>query len=62
LWDVQAGQKVRDVAFSLDGAYIVTASFDRTARLWLTDLDEIIRAVCALLARNLTHPVLALHT
>jgi hypothetical protein len=26
----------------------------QTARLWLTDLDEIIRAVCALLTRNLT--------
>jgi hypothetical protein len=34
----------------------------QTARLWLTDLDEIIRAVCALLTRNLTPPVLTLHT
>jgi hypothetical protein len=34
----------------------------QTARLWLTDLDEIIRAVCALLTRNLTLPVLTLHT
>ena len=32
------------------------------ARLWLTDLDEIIHAVCTLLTRNLTPPVLTLHT
>jgi len=48
LWDVQSGQEVRDVAFSRPDKYIVTASFDGTARLWLTDLDEIIRAVCDL--------------
>jgi WD40 repeat protein len=42
------------VVFSPDGKYILTASEDNTARIWLTDLDETIRAVCALLTRDLT--------
>ena len=64
LWDVQTGEevrrftghtnKVRDVAFSPDGKYILTASDDGTARLWLTDLHDTIDAVCALLTRDLT--------
>jgi len=64
LWDVQTGAEVRrytghtdwvrNVAFSPDGKYILTASNDNTARLWLTDLHETIRAVCALLTRDLT--------
>ena len=64
LWDVQTGKEVRrftghkdevrEVAFSSDGKYILTASSDGTARLWLTDFHETIRAVCALLTRDLT--------
>ena len=64
LWDLQTGQEVRrftghtneirNVIFSPDGKYILTASNDGTARLWLTDLDETIRSVCALLTRDLT--------
>ena len=64
LWDAQTGQElrrfaghaddVRYVAFSPDGKYILTASQDGTARLWLTDLDDTIRAVCALITRDLT--------
>ena len=64
LWNVQTGEEVRrfighsnqvrDVAFSPDGKYILTASDDNTARLWLTDLDDTIQAVCALLTRGLT--------
>jgi len=45
---------VTGVAFSADGKYILTASQDGTARLWLTGLDDTIRAVCALLTRDLT--------
>jgi WD40 repeat protein/transcriptional regulator with XRE-family HTH domain len=64
LWDVQTGQEVRrltghkdevrNVTFSSDGKYILTASSDGTARLWLADLHDAIRAVCALLTRDLT--------
>jgi len=46
--------QVREVAFSPDGQYLLTASNDNTARLWLTDLNDTIRAVCALLTRDLT--------
>jgi WD40 repeat protein len=64
LWDVDTGKetrrftghanRVRDIAFSPDGKYILTASNDYTARLWLTDFHDTIRAVCALLTRDLT--------
>jgi len=46
--------EVRNVALSPDGKYILTASHDGTARLWFTDIHETIRAVCALLTRDLT--------
>jgi WD40 repeat protein len=45
---------VRHMFFSPDGKYILTASEDGTARLWLTDLQETIRAICSLLTRDLT--------
>jgi WD40 repeat protein len=64
LWEVKTGQEIRrfmghtnevnNVAFSTDGRYILTASFDGTARLWLTDLHDTIRAVCAVITRDLT--------
>jgi WD40 repeat protein len=64
LWNVEAGQEVRrftghtaevrDVAFSPDGKFILTASNDNTARLWLTDIKDTINEICALLTRDLT--------
>ena len=64
LWDVQTGQEVRrftghtdlsrNAVFSSDGKYILTSSNDNTARLWLVDVHDTIRAVCALLTRDLT--------
>ena len=64
LWDIQTGKEVRrfaghqdevrNVTFSPDGKYILTASSDGSARLWFTDIHDTIRAVCALLTRDLT--------
>jgi WD40 repeat protein/transcriptional regulator with XRE-family HTH domain len=45
---------VRSVAFSPDGKYILTANDDGTARLWLIDLQDMIRGVCNTLTRDLT--------
>ena len=64
MWDAQTGREVRrftghtaevrGVAFSPDDKYILTASFDGTARLWFTRIDDTVRAVCDLLTRDLT--------
>jgi WD40 repeat protein/class 3 adenylate cyclase len=61
LWDVMTGREVRrfsgpitSAVFSPDGKYILTGSEDSTARLWLTDLQDTIRAVCTTLTRDLT--------
>ncbi len=64
LWDGQTGQEVRrfaghlaeihDVTFSPDGKFILTANQDNTARLWLINLHDTIRAACAVLTRDLT--------
>jgi WD40 repeat protein len=45
---------VRGVAFSPDDKYILTASFDVTARLWFNRIDDTVHAVCDLLIRDLT--------
>jgi WD40 repeat protein len=51
-----AGHKdeVRNVTFSPEGKYILTASSDGSARLWFTDIKDTIHAVCAVLTRDLT--------
>jgi len=64
LWDLQTGQELRRfighegpvewAAFSPDGKTILAGSQDGTARLWLTNLNETIQAVCSLLTRDLT--------
>jgi WD40 repeat protein len=61
LWDVTTGREVRrftgpitSASFSPDGKYILTGSEDGTARLWLLDLQDAIRGVCATLTRDLT--------
>jgi WD40 repeat protein len=45
---------VRNVVFSPDGQYVLTASDDNTARLWHTDYHATISAVCGVLTRDLT--------
>jgi WD40 repeat protein len=45
---------VRGVAFSPDGKNILTASLDKTAKLWQTDYHDTIRSLCEQLTRDLT--------
>ena len=49
-----SSDEVRNVVFSPDGKYILTASQDGVARLWLVNLDDTIRGICGLLTRDLT--------
>jgi WD40 repeat protein len=46
--------EVRDVTFSPNGRYIVTAGGNATARLWHTDYHDTIRYLCGVLTRDLT--------
>lgn len=64
LWDVATGKQLMIFAghtdginsgyFSRDGKTIVTASDDKTARLWPADYHDTIRALCTELTRDLT--------
>jgi WD40 repeat protein len=46
--------KMWSVAFSPDGQYVLTDSFDGTARLWDTDYRDFLTTVCARLLRDFT--------
>ena len=39
--------------FAPDGKHILTGSADKTARLWLTDVHDVIKLACSLLRRDL---------
>jgi len=45
---------VLDVAFSPDGRWLLTASEDKTVRLWPLQVEDLIKQACKLLPRNLT--------
>jgi WD40 repeat protein len=42
------------VAFAPDGKHILTGSADKTTRLWLTDVQDVVHLACSLLRRDLT--------
>jgi WD40 repeat protein len=64
LWDAATGQEVRrlsghtdaitDMAFSPYGKRVLTSSIDGTARLWRTDIQDVIRLACSVLRRDLS--------
>jgi WD40 repeat protein len=63
VWDVASGRElariphdegVLDAAFSPDGKYIASGSYDRSARLWLWRAEDLVEEACARLTRNLS--------
>jgi WD40 repeat protein len=46
---------VQAVAFSPNGKFLAIASWDKTARLWSTALNDMLRQLCTGHGRNLSH-------
>ena len=46
--------RVYSIAFSPDGKYVVSGSFDNTARVWEYLPEELIATACSHAVRNLT--------
>jgi len=64
LWNTATGEEIRQlightdnvtsVAFSLDGRWVITGSWDGTARLWDTDWHDFVDYACTRVFRDLT--------
>ena len=63
MWTAESGEEVArvghggpvaSVAFSPDGQWLATGSFDETARVWKIESGDLVAEACARLFRNLT--------
>ena len=62
IWDVATGEEVRQLsghtngvnsaAYSPDGRFIVTASDDQTARIWIANIDDLLAEATRLVQRD----------
>ena len=50
---------VSSVAFSPDGKYVVSGSWDKTARVWIYLPEDLIAETCSRVTHNLTRAVWA---
>jgi hypothetical protein len=63
VWDVNTGQEIARmkhdssvtfIAFSPDGRYAVSGSWDHTVRVWIYRPEDLIADACSRVTRNLT--------